>query len=111
MQYDLIGLGYLSGKADSIFGSKTKAAVKKYQTAQGLSADGIAGKNTRTKIKNQVINLQKNLKKLGYDAGTADGIYGTKTKEAVKKFQKANGLTVDGIAGSKTLAKIKKKLG
>ena len=35
--------------------------------------------------------------------GSVDGVYGSKTEEAVRKFQRANGLTVDGIAGRKTL--------
>ena len=34
----------------------------------------------------------------------ADGIFGILTEEAVKEFQKDNGLTVDGIVGPKTLA-------
>ena len=39
---------------------------------------------------------------LGYNSGSADGIYGTKTKSAIKSFQRNNGLTVDGIAGEMT---------
>ena len=38
--------------------------------------------------------------------GAVDGIYGKKTVEAVKKFQRKHGLTADGIAGPATLAKI-----
>lgn len=37
---------------------------------------------------------------------TTDGDFGNKTEEAVKKFQKENGLTADGVAGQKTLAKL-----
>lgn len=33
-----------------------------------------------------------------------DGIYGQKTKDVVKKFQKENGLSVDGNVGKQTLA-------
>ena len=51
-----------------------------------------------------VKTVQTKLKRWGYYTGAIDGIYGTKTKEAVKYFQKKNGLTVDGIAGPKTLA-------
>lgn len=50
---------------------------------------------------------QKTMNFLGFDCGTADGVYGSKTVSATKAFQKAYGLTEDGIAGSKTLAKEK----
>lgn len=36
----------------------------------------------------------------------ADGIFGTLTEEAVKEFQKNNGLTVDGIVGKNTWEKL-----
>ena len=39
-------LGYNCGNADGIFGSDTDTAIKKYQKAQGLFADGIVGKDT-----------------------------------------------------------------
>lgn len=47
-----------------------------------------------------VITLQKKLNL------QADGIFGPLTEEAVKEFQKNNGLTVDGIVGSKTWEKL-----
>ena len=53
----------------------------------------------------EVIKLQQALKDKGYEV-TVDGIYGAKTREAVIKFQKDNGLTPDGIAGAKTLSKL-----
>jgi len=53
---------------------------------------------------NEVTQIQKKLKNWGYYTGSIDGIYGSKTVAAVKKFQSNNGLTVDGIAGPKTLA-------
>lgn len=53
---------------------------------------------------NEVKQIQKKLKNWGYYDGNVDGIYGSKTVVAVKKFQKKNGLTVDGITGPKTLA-------
>lgn len=53
---------------------------------------------------NEVKQIQTKLKDWGYYNGGVDGIYGNKTFEAVKKFQKKNGLTADGIAGEKTLA-------
>lgn len=51
----------------------------------------------------EVKQIQTKLKRWGYYSGSVDGIYGSQTLAAVKKFQSKNGLTVDGIAGKKTL--------
>lgn len=51
----------------------------------------------------EVRQIQEKLKRWGYYSGSVDGIYGSATEKAVKKFQKANGLTADGIAGKATL--------
>lgn len=51
----------------------------------------------------EVIQIQTKLKRWGYYSGNIDGIYGTQTLNAVKYFQRKNGLTVDGIAGKNTL--------
>ena len=51
----------------------------------------------------EVRKIQEKLKRWGYYSGSVDGIYGSGTESAVKKFQKANGLKVDGIAGKATL--------
>ncbi len=50
LQQSLITLGYLSGKADGVFGSQTKNAVKAFQRNNRLTADGVAGKKTLTAI-------------------------------------------------------------
>ena len=52
----------------------------------------------------EVTQIQTKLKNWGYYNGAIDGIYGSKTYNAVKYFQRKNGLTVDGIAGKDTLA-------
>lgn len=39
---------------------------------------------------------------LGYDPGPIDGLDGANTRDAVKAFQRAEGLTVDGVAGAQT---------
>ena len=51
-----------------------------------------------------VTQIQTRLKSWGYYNYTIDGIYGSRTENAVKYFQRKNGLTVDGQAGDKTLA-------
>lgn len=54
----------------------------------------------------QVAELQRFLNKLGLDAGTADGIFGSNTKLAVIAYQVINGLGTDGIVGTNTRASI-----
>ena len=51
----------------------------------------------------EVTQIQTKLKRWGYYKGNIDGIYGSQTLEAVKYFQRKNGLKVDGIAGPATL--------
>ena len=66
-----------------------------FNFAYGLSKIGSRGE--------EVKQIQTKLKAWGYYNGTIDGIYGTNTANAVKNFQKKNGLTADGIAGAQTL--------
>ena len=51
----------------------------------------------------EVRQIQTKLKRWGYYKGNVDGIFGSGTLEAVKWFQRKNGLQVDGIAGKRTL--------
>ncbi|MBU1043640.1 MAG: DUF4214 domain-containing protein, partial [Candidatus Omnitrophica bacterium] len=48
---------------------------------------------------NEVRELQKFLNTAGYNAGNVDGVFGAKVKEALIKFQIANGLKADGFVG------------
>ena len=48
--------------------------------------------------------IQTKLKRWGYYFGNVDGIYGSQTRAAVRKFQQKNGLAVDGIVGPNTAA-------
>ncbi|WP_027624401.1 M14 family metallopeptidase [Clostridium lundense] len=49
-----------------------------------------------------VMEIQSVLKKIGYDPGPVDGVYGAKTENAVRQFQKNNGLNPDGVIGPDT---------
>lgn len=51
----------------------------------------------------EVRRIQTKLKQLGFYNGSIDGIYGSATQKAVKRFQSSVGITSDGIVGSKTL--------
>ncbi len=68
---------------------------KQNTTLETLSKYGSRG--------SEVTQIQTKLKRWGYYNGNIDGIYGTQTVNAVKYFQRKNGLTVDGIAGTATL--------
>ena len=50
-----------------------------------------------------VTTIQTKLKRWGYFDGPVDGVYGSGTAEAVRYFQRTNGLTADGVAGAATL--------
>lgn len=69
---------------------------KETESSEVLSRLGSRGEEVR--------KIQQRLKNWGYYSGSVDGIYGTQTQNAVKYFQRKNGLTADGIAGKNTLA-------
>ena len=127
LQTDLKQLGYYYAEITGNFGEKTEAAVKAFQKAKSLTADGVAGTKTLNAIAaavdkaggsssgssstnmklgstgTAVSALQQNLTTLGYYYGDVTGHYGNLTQQAVKKFQKAKGLTQDGVASTATL--------
>jgi g-D-glutamyl-meso-diaminopimelate peptidase len=49
-----------------------------------------------------VMEIQALLRKIGYNPGTIDGIFGRQTQQAVMQFQRSYGLTADGIIGPNT---------
>ena len=55
-------------------------------------------------------DIQTALKNAGFYKGDVDGQIGSKTKQAIKKFQEANGLNPDGAVGSRTWEKLEKYL-
>ena len=78
--------------------------AKEQPTATQTNQSGVIDMNTlRNGSKGtQVKVLQWLLNENGYNAGTVDGIFGTKTLTAVKAYQQAKGLTADGIVGRNT---------
>jgi murein L,D-transpeptidase YcbB/YkuD len=117
LQAALKALGHDPGPIDGVFGTTTEAAVKAFQQAKGLTADGIVGKVTWINIdegdqSEPVLKLgstglpvrraQKRMSLVGFDVGGVDGRYGTKTEAAVKKLQQQSGISVDGVVGPNT---------
>lgn len=137
LQQKLKALGHYTYTVDGIYGSITASAVRKYQRANGLKVDGIAGprtlsalagdrpkqqadnneKNNDTAQSNDgllrfhdrgdnVVDLQKKLKRVGTFNQSPTGYFGMHTDRAVREFQAKYGLAVDGIVGPKTRAKL-----
>ncbi|WDV45745.1 peptidoglycan-binding protein [Clostridiaceae bacterium M8S5] len=99
------------GEPSDYFDSATKSAVKSFQSANNLSADGIVGKNTWSKLiatvyygvkSNTVRGLQYQLKEKYKCNLKVDGDFQYETKYYVNTFQYRAGLTEDGIVGPKT---------
>ncbi|MHB8073529.1 spore cortex-lytic enzyme [Desulfosporosinus fructosivorans] len=51
LQKKLVQLGYVVGKTDGKFGSKTEAAIRRFQKERGLRVDGLAGTQTVKELK------------------------------------------------------------
>jgi len=166
VQTRLKELGYYRSGVDGDYGSGTVEAVKAFQRAHSLTADGVAGESTlnllfsddartasstkatakptatrrptatlrptatplpantyvlvttppagqeiyvtlrRGHYGEPVRKMQQALKDQGYYSGVADGYFGEGTENAVRSFQRYNGLNVDGAAGTATLRRL-----
>ena len=108
-------------RIDGNFGSATEAAVKDFQSGNGLSADGIVGPQTWSKLPADpqtprlargatgaaVSALQKGLKtysaqNAAADPGAIDGDFGPRTEAAVRTYQSDRGVSADGVVGDRT---------
>jgi len=134
LQNRLKRLGYYNGNVDGDFGESTRSAVRAFQNRNGLTADGRVGAQTASRLYSssakaaatatprptatpsatlqmgsqgeKVVRLQSRLKTLGFYSGDVDGDFGAATRDAVRAFQRANGLTVDGKVGEGTWDKL-----
>ena len=128
VQMRLHALGYVLGRegVDGFFGPRTQRALKTFQQARGLLADGILGPNTWRELVeagyalgdrlvylrmpafrgDDVLALQVKLNLLGFNAGPERGIFDDDVESAVIDFQRNAGLPVDGIVGEDTLLKL-----
>jgi N-acetylmuramoyl-L-alanine amidase len=106
-----------------LFCESTEAALRAFQTAQGLRATGacdeptfaalveaswVLGERVLTHSSpnlrgDDVADLQMRLARLGFDAGKVDGIFGPDSEHALCEFQRNCGLVVDGTCGSETV--------
>ena len=116
VQEDLADLGFYDVPVNGVYGSRTTAAVKRFQARAGRPVDGIAGPQTMGAINlalgndsNDAVDLlQTTLKGLCYYGGNVDGIFGSAPEAALIAFQKAEGLSADGRYGPKTAVALAK---
>ena len=133
LQRQLSALRYYDGEIDGKYSTEVQEAVRAFQEKNGLTTDGIAGRETQDLLYSsqaqanlisadsgsetylllkqgtigiEVRRLQARLMELGYYAGGVDGLYGSTTVDAVRAFQRANGLSADGQAGEQTQKKL-----
>jgi len=134
LQQLLAAKGYGAGGVDGLFGSNTRRAVRAYQQAEGLPADGWptrvlldrirgfaapaaanpleadrdAARDLRTKT--SIKELQGLLNRLGYSIGAPNGIVGPRTRAAIGAFEKRLGLSPTGRATTFILAQSRKAI-
>lgn len=128
LQSSLKAAAYYDGPVTGYYGTLTEVAVKQFQAAKGLIADGIAGEATLAALQkylkgtstgsvvysvskrglqvgdrgSEVKEIQQRLKAAGFNPGSIDEEFGLDTKEAVRQFQATRGLSIDGIVGRET---------
>lgn len=126
----LMEYGFMDSTADTpVILKESYSKAVAYATMEGIAkVAGLKKKQTQTETKptqpkegkytlemrnlknghsgEDVRALQILLNGRGYNCGTADGIFGSKTDSAVRKYQKDKGLSVDGIAGPATMGSL-----
>lgn len=118
LQKELKTLGYFSGHSDGVYGEATKAAVCRFQLANGLEISGVADGAVQLRIYSDspvswedfirssvvragdsgvaVRRAQLCLRQKGYFSGECTGRYGDGTQQAVQRFQQDNSLESSG---------------
>ena len=98
-----INAGGVKGYVAKKYVSRSSSSSSGSSSGKSYSSDGTCSVGDSG---DTVKAIQRKLKNLGYYSGSIDGDYGSGTKKAVLKFQKAKGLKQTGNVNSATLKKI-----
>ena len=107
---DMVGVNGLFDKSHRTFSGTIEHRacnnlnLKQVNNGQFVSINSTANSSTQRAVSDA--DIQRRLQQLGFNIGTIDGKLGRKTRNAIKAFQRANGLTADGKIGNKTLKKL-----
>lgn len=110
LQERLAELGYYSGPIDGIIGGGSTAAIRAFQSANGLVVDGNVGASTQAALEGDPVTAAQAAAKReeqGREARAfleANGYWGGDLHSALMAFQKVNGLSADGQYGPDTAA-------
>src|SRR5690625_1750717 len=120
MKKDLNKIGFGGMNINNLYGNFTAQRVTEFQKHYGLKVNGIADDVTLAKITsiantifqegdrhNDVIQLKKDLAKVGFGGMNLNNLYGSFTAQRVSQFQKYFGLKATGIAENVTRSKVK----
>ena len=74
------------------------------------STPNTASSNAADSARNDVVlRVQRGLTELGYEPGPADGLYGPKTTDAIRRYQGDHGLLTDGRATAELVEHIERQ--
>lgn len=104
LQMDFYGLNlnYNGLQVTGVFDALTEEVVMNFQAENKLVPDGIVGPVTWDVLLGKVRRIQNKLNSINFNSGIADGIFGARTTDAVRRFQSANGLAVTGTVTPRT---------
>lgn len=84
--------------------------IKLNQPRTRESASGRHRQATLNGDRSTVREAQHTLNNFGYQAGPEDGLYGTRTAEAIRNYQRENGLPVNGNVTPQLIADLQSKV-
>ncbi|AFZ25600.1 putative peptidoglycan-binding domain-containing protein [Cylindrospermum stagnale PCC 7417] len=107
LQEHLIKAGYLEGQPNGYYGPYTADAVSRFQAANYLETNGVAGPTTRGKLYSLVkttpksefntLEIQRRLQERGFYKGPLNGMMADDTKKAIKQAQEFYGISLGDI--------------